>query len=76
MAGSAPTALAAGAAGADAALPRFHLWRAGGGAWAWWLTPAVVFGLIPVIDLLLGDDRQNPPEEAVPGCPPTATTGG
>lgn len=44
----------------------FALWRAGGGAWAWWLTPAVVFGLIPVVDLLLGDDRQNPPEEAVP----------
>ncbi|WP_405426039.1 alkane 1-monooxygenase [Micromonospora sp. NBC_00617] len=44
----------------------FALWRAGGGAWAWWLTPAIVFGLIPVVDLLLGDDRQNPPEEAVP----------
>ncbi|MEU5784070.1 alkane 1-monooxygenase [Micromonospora lupini] len=44
----------------------FAFWRAGGGAWAWWLTPAVVFGLIPVVDLLLGDDRQNPPEEAVP----------
>ncbi|GAA2187918.1 alkane 1-monooxygenase [Micromonospora lupini] len=44
----------------------FALWWAGGGAWAWWLTPAVVFGLIPVVDLLLGDDRQNPPEEAVP----------
>ncbi|WP_433130999.1 alkane 1-monooxygenase [Micromonospora sp. CA-240977] len=44
----------------------FAVWRAGGGAWGWWLTPAVVFGLIPVIDLLLGDDRQNPPEEAVP----------
>ncbi|MEV4388821.1 alkane 1-monooxygenase [Micromonospora sp. NPDC049580] len=44
----------------------FALWRAGGGAWAWWLTPAVVFGLIPVVDLLLGDDRKNPPEEAVP----------
>ncbi|MBM0206782.1 alkane 1-monooxygenase [Micromonospora sp. STR1s_5] len=44
----------------------FVLWRAGGGAWAWWFTPVVVFGLIPVIDLLRGDDRQNPPEEAVP----------
>ncbi|MET8091993.1 alkane 1-monooxygenase [Micromonospora sp. NPDC005220] len=44
----------------------FALWRAGGGAWAWWVTPVVVFGLIPVIDLLRGDDRQNPPEEAVP----------
>ncbi|MBQ0897763.1 alkane 1-monooxygenase [Micromonospora sp. U56] len=41
-------------------------WRDGGGAWAWWLTPVVVFGLIPVVDLLIGDDRRNPPEEAVP----------
>ncbi|MEH1164443.1 alkane 1-monooxygenase [Micromonospora sp. CPCC 205539] len=44
----------------------FAVWRATGDAWAWWLTPAIVFGLIPVIDLLLGDDRQNPPEEVVP----------
>ncbi|MET7945950.1 alkane 1-monooxygenase [Micromonospora sp. NPDC005324] len=44
----------------------FALWRTGGGAWAWWFTPIVVFGLIPVLDLLRGDDRQNPPEEAVP----------
>ncbi|WP_433537738.1 alkane 1-monooxygenase [Micromonospora sp. CA-249363] len=44
----------------------FALWRSTGVGWAWWLTPVVVFGLIPVIDLLLGDDRRNPPEEAVP----------
>ncbi|GAA1386853.1 alkane 1-monooxygenase [Catellatospora chokoriensis] len=37
----------------------------GGHEWGWWLTPAVVFGLIPLVDLLVGDDRQNPPEEAV-----------
>ncbi|WP_433796415.1 alkane 1-monooxygenase [Actinoplanes sp. CA-252034] len=37
-----------------------------GPSWAWWLTPAVILGLIPVIDLLVGDDRDNPPEEAVP----------
>ncbi|WP_433119007.1 hypothetical protein [Micromonospora sp. CA-246542] len=42
------------------------LWRSTGGAWAWWLTTVVVFGLIPVIDLFIGDDRRNPPEEAVP----------
>ncbi|GAA4561634.1 fatty acid desaturase [Micromonospora coerulea] len=41
-------------------------WRSTGGAWAWWLTPLVVFGLIPVIDLLIGDDRRNPPDEVVP----------
>ncbi|GIG01749.1 alkane 1-monooxygenase [Catellatospora citrea] len=37
----------------------------GGHEWGWWLTPAVVFGLIPLVDLLVGDDRQNPPEDAV-----------
>ena len=42
----------------------FASWRAAGGAaWGWWLTPVVVFGLIPLIDVLLGDDRANPPEE-------------
>jgi alkane 1-monooxygenase len=34
--------------------------------WAWLLTPAVVFGLIPAIDLVIGNDRGNPPEELVP----------
>ncbi|WP_433348661.1 alkane 1-monooxygenase [Micromonospora sp. CA-111912] len=41
-------------------------WRGGAGSWAWWLTPVAVFGVIPVVDLLIGDDRRNPPEEAVP----------
>jgi alkane 1-monooxygenase len=44
----------------------FLFWRTAGGPLAWWLTPALVFGLIPVIDLLIGDDRRNPPDEAVP----------
>ncbi|GAA2386599.1 alkane 1-monooxygenase [Catellatospora methionotrophica] len=34
-----------------------------GHAWGWWLTPAVVFVLIPLVDLFVGDDRHNPPEE-------------
>ncbi|MEU7901522.1 alkane 1-monooxygenase [Actinoplanes sp. NPDC049118] len=37
-----------------------------GSPWAWWLTPVVVFGVIPVLDVLIGDDRANPPEDAVP----------
>ncbi|MGX6603313.1 alkane 1-monooxygenase [Micromonosporaceae bacterium Da 78-11] len=37
-----------------------------GSAWAWWLTPVVILGVIPVLDLLTGDDRVNPPDEAVP----------
>ena len=37
-----------------------------GSPWAWWLTPVFILGVIPVIDLLVGDDRANPPEEMVP----------
>ncbi|HST81134.1 MAG TPA: alkane 1-monooxygenase [Kineosporiaceae bacterium] len=33
--------------------------------WWWFLTPAVVFGLIPIIDGFVGDDGGNPPEELV-----------
>jgi alkane 1-monooxygenase len=29
------------------------------------LTPVVILGVIPVVDLLIGDDRANPPAEAV-----------
>ncbi|GLY21394.1 alkane 1-monooxygenase [Micromonospora sp. NBRC 101691] len=41
------------------------VWDATGGWWAWWLAPLLVFGAIPVVDLLVGDDYDNPPEEAV-----------
>ncbi|KUL22387.1 alkane 1-monooxygenase [Actinoplanes awajinensis] len=34
--------------------------------WFWWLTPVVILGVIPLVDLLVGDDRANPPDEAVP----------
>jgi alkane 1-monooxygenase len=39
---------------------------AGGGPWGWWLTPVFIFAVIPVIDMLIGEDPGNPPEEAVP----------
>jgi alkane 1-monooxygenase len=39
------------------------IWRATHSPLAWWLAPVVVFGLIPLIDVLFGDDRENPPEE-------------
>ncbi|MGN6829707.1 alkane 1-monooxygenase [Paucibacter sp. M5-1] len=32
-----------------------------------WLSPAVMYGLIPLLDALLGPDRSSPPESAVPG---------
>jgi alkane 1-monooxygenase len=42
----------------------FAWWQGTGGAtWTWWIAPVMVFGAIPAVDLLLGDDRQNPPEE-------------
>ena len=37
----------------------------GWGGW-WWLGPMVVYGLIPLADLLIGTDANNPPEERVP----------
>ncbi|RQR82643.1 alkane 1-monooxygenase [Burkholderia sp. Bp9012] len=32
----------------------------------WWFGPLFAFGVIPVLDTLIGDDRDNPPEAAVP----------
>jgi alkane 1-monooxygenase len=36
--------------------------RSGAAGW-WWLTPVLVFVVIPVVDLFGGDDVGNPPEE-------------
>lgn len=35
--------------------------------WSWWLWlgPIIILGVIPAVDLLVGRDRTNPPEEAV-----------
>ncbi|HRP88242.1 MAG TPA: alkane 1-monooxygenase [Gammaproteobacteria bacterium] len=35
-------------------------------AWLLWLTPVTVYGLVPLLDLLCGEDRNNPPESLVP----------
>ncbi len=32
----------------------------------WWIGVVVIFGLIPMIDGLLGEDHSNPPETIVP----------
>jgi alkane 1-monooxygenase len=37
----------------------------GGEAWLW-LTPATVYGLVPLLDRWLGEDANNPPEVLVP----------
>ncbi len=31
----------------------------------WWLSPIVLYGVIPVVDELIGEDDANPPEEAM-----------
>ena len=41
-------------------------WQVSGGeAWLW-LTPAVVYGLVPLLDQWLGEDSNNPPEDLLP----------
>lgn len=44
--------------------PLAYLWL--GRNWILWLPLAMVYLVIPVLDLLLGEDRHNPPETAVP----------
>ena len=40
-------------------------WLAGGPGWLFWLTPVLVYGLVPVLDQMLGEDLNNPPEALV-----------
>jgi alkane 1-monooxygenase len=42
----------------------------------WRLTPALVFGLIPIVDGVVGDDGGNPRRTWSPPCRRTATTAG
>lgn len=42
----------------------FVAWRIGF-AWAWWIAPVIVFGVIPAVEMLVGDERANPPDDAV-----------
>ena len=37
-----------------------------GWAWMWWLGPLFVFGVIPLLDRLCGEETENPPESVVP----------
>jgi alkane 1-monooxygenase len=41
-------------------------WAATGLEWTLWLTPVVIYGLIPLLDQLIGEDPNNPPEALVP----------
>jgi alkane 1-monooxygenase len=42
------------------------LWLATAQTWTLWITLACVYGLFPLLDQLLGDDENNPPEAVVP----------
>jgi alkane 1-monooxygenase len=44
----------------------YGLWHKTGQQAFWWLTPFVVFAVVPVIDLIIGSDTENPPETEVP----------
>ncbi|NRR31824.1 alkane 1-monooxygenase [Oxalobacteraceae bacterium] len=44
--------------------PLAYLWL--GQAWILWLPLAAVYLLLPLLDLWMGEDRSNPPEDAVP----------
>jgi alkane 1-monooxygenase len=43
--------------------PVLYLWL--GGAWRLWMPVAITYVLIPALDILAGEDRHNPPEDAV-----------
>ena len=43
------------------------LYLAGVGPWALWITTVFYYCIAPLIDSALGEDRNNPPEEAVAG---------
>ena len=47
-------------------LASIALWMATHQAWTLWITLACVYGLFPLLDQLLGDDENNPPEALVP----------
>jgi alkane 1-monooxygenase len=36
-----------------------------GSAWFWWTGAVVIYGLVPLFDWWIGEDRHNPPERAV-----------
>lgn len=36
-----------------------------GSEWGWWFTPVVLYGVIPLLDHLIGKDPHNPPEAVV-----------
>ena len=44
----------------------FGLVRATGSPALWWFGPVFVYGVIPFLELAIGTDRDNPPEDAVP----------
>lgn len=42
------------------------LYQATGSVWSLWIPVLLVYGMIPLLDLVLGEDRNNPPEAIVP----------
>ena len=46
------------------ALSWFAVWATGLGVF-WWAGPILTFGIIPVLDHIVGSDAENPPESAL-----------
>ena len=42
------------------------LYQATGSVWSLFIPVALVYAMIPLLDLVLGEDRNNPPEAVVP----------
>ena len=47
------------------ALIAFGLVAMSGTAWFWWTGAVVIYGVVPLLDWWIGEDRNNPPESAV-----------
>lgn len=46
------------------ALSALTAW-ATGSEWGWWFAPVFLYGVLPLADWLIGEDKSNPPESAV-----------
>ena len=47
-------------------LVAWWLYARTGNEWTLWLSPLFFYVLIPMIEMLVGEDRSNPPREAIP----------
>ena len=51
------------------ALIAFGLVAMSGTAWFWWTGAVVIYGVVPLLDWWIGEDRNNPPATSAGGLP-------